>query len=189
MGTQASQAVTALVVEARQREPEAVDRLATALYAELRDIAHRQMRRERPDHTLGTTGLVHEAYLRLVDQTRVFWSDRSQFLAAAAQAMRRILVNHARDRRTIKRGGDRVRVDLDDMALSDERADGLIELNDALNDLAALSQRLAQVVECRFFGGLTEDETAHVLGITVRTVRRDWVKAKAWLYESMDETR
>jgi RNA polymerase sigma factor (TIGR02999 family) len=148
------------------------------------------MRRERPDHTLTTTALVHEAYLRLVDQTRVELADRSHFLGVAAIAMRRILVEHARRRNVERHGGERQRVSLSDLALAqDESADAVLELNDALERLGALDARLVRVVECRYFLGLTEEETAAALGITARTVRRDWIKAKGWLAAALDEGR
>jgi len=140
------------------------------------------MRRERPDHTLTTTALVHEAYLRLVDQTRVQWQDRNHFLGIAAIAMRRILVEHARRRNAQRHGGERQRVSLSDLTLAqDDSADTLLALDEAMVRLAALNPRLVRVVECRYFLGLTEEETAAALEITSRTVRRDWIKAKGWL--------
>ncbi|MGE0440029.1 MAG: ECF-type sigma factor [Gemmatimonadales bacterium] len=162
--------------------PAAAEAVFPVLYEELRRLAHRVLRDERAGHTLDTTALVHETYLRLVDSTRVPWEDRSRFLALAATAMRRILIDYARARRSAKRGGNRVPVDLDRVQLSaDETADALVALDDALVRLAALSPRLVQVVECRFFSGMTEEETAAALGVTDRTVRRDWIKAKGWL--------
>jgi RNA polymerase sigma factor (TIGR02999 family) len=156
------------------------------VYGELRRIARRQLSREGVGHTLETTALVHEAYLRLVDQSRAQFADRAHFFAVAAQMMRRVLIDHARRFRAQKRGGDLRRVDLDRAEVPlEERADTLVALDDALTRLAALSPRLAQVVECRYFGGMTEEETAAALGITDRTVRRDWVKAKGWLYAEM----
>ena len=149
----------------------------------MRRIARRQLRSERPDHTLNTTALVHEAYLKLVDQTRAEWRDRVHFFAVAAQAMRRILVDHARKHLAAKRGGRQQQVPLEEAVLSiDDRAETLLALDEALTDLARLDERLGRVVECRFFGGLSEEETAEVLGVTARTVRRDWVKAKGWLH-------
>lgn len=156
--------------------------LFPVLYDELRRIAHRQLGREREGHTLCTTALVHEAYIKLADQTRAQFASRAHFLAVAAQAMRRILVEHARKVRAEKRGGKWQRLDLDDVDIPvEERADALVALDAALERLTALNPRLAQVVECRFFGGMTEEETAIALGVTDRTVRRDWVKAKGWL--------
>jgi RNA polymerase sigma factor (TIGR02999 family) len=154
-------------------------------YAELRRIAHRQLRNERSDHTLNTTALVHEAYLRLAERTPA-WIDQSHFFALAAQAMRHILIDYARKHRSDRRGGKCVRIPLDETTLTlDDRADLLLAVDEALNRLAALDERRARVVECRFFGGLTEDETAAALGIAVRTVKRDWAKAKAWLYQEI----
>lgn len=160
--------------------------LASRIYNALRAIAHRQLRAERAGHTLGTTALVHEVYLRLVDQSHVEWDDRAQFFAVAARAMRRILVDYARQHRALRRGGGRIAVSLDDpevVAVSAaRRADDLIALDAALERLERLDSRLSQVVEYRFFAGLTEAETAELLGVTPRTVARDWVKARGWLY-------
>lgn len=178
--------ITDLLLAWRAGDAGAVDRLFPIVYEELRRIAHHQLGRERPDHTLGTTALVHEAYLKLVDQTRAQWTDRTQFFAVSARAMRRILVDYARRHRALKRGGERARIDLEDLALGvDVRADILVALDEALVRLAEVEERLSRVVECRFFGGLTEDETAQVLAVTPRTVRRDWVKAKTWLYQAL----
>jgi RNA polymerase sigma factor (TIGR02999 family) len=146
------------------------------------------MRGERDDHTLTTTALVHEAYLRLVDQTRVEWTDRSHFLGVAAIAMRRILVEHARRRNAVRHGGARRRVSLSHLNIAeDDGADLVLTLNDALERLAALSPRLVRVVECRYFLGLNEEETASALGVTSRTVRRDWIKAKGWLATALED--
>jgi RNA polymerase sigma factor (TIGR02999 family) len=157
------------------------------VYEELRRIASRHLRAERSGHTLTTSALVHEAYLKLVDQKRAEWNDHAHFLAVAAQAMRRVLIDYARQHHAAKRGGDRQRVTLESGVIGPggDRAESLIALDDALTRLAKLDDRQARVVECRFFAGMTEDETARVLGITARTVRRDWVKAKAWLYEEI----
>jgi RNA polymerase sigma factor (TIGR02999 family) len=175
--------VTGLLLAWRAGRPEASDRLFPLVYEELRRIAHRQLGRERAGHTLDTTALVHEAYLKLVDQTQVQWVDRSHFLAVAAQAMRRILVDYARRYASDKRGGAPMRVSLTDATIvAEQRADLLLALDEALIDLAKMDERLSRVVECRFFGGLTEEETAEVLGVTARTVRRDWTKAKGWLH-------
>jgi RNA polymerase sigma factor (TIGR02999 family) len=175
--------VTALLLACRDGEATAIARLFPLVYEELRRIAHSQLGRERPGHTLDTTALVHEAYLKLVDQTQVKLVDRSHFLAVATQAMRRILVDYARRYRADKRGGDPARVSLNEETIvAAERADMLLALDEALVDLARLDNRLSRVVECRFFGGLTEEETAEVLDVTARTVRRDWIKAKGWLH-------
>lgn len=174
--------MTGLLLAWRGGEAEVSDQLFHLVYNELSVIAHRQLGRERADHTLDTSALVHETYLRLVDQTRVQWADRGHFYAVATLAMRRILVDYARQYRTHKRGGDCVHVSLDDATLiADARADLLLNVDEALTELARLDERLSKVVECRFFGGLTEEETAEVLGVTARTVRRDWIKAKGWL--------
>jgi RNA polymerase sigma factor (TIGR02999 family) len=158
------------------------------LYNELRRIAHRQLGLERPGHTLCTTALVHEAYMKLADQTRAQFSSRAHFLAVAAQAMRRILVEYARKVRADKRGGKWQRLDLDQVDIPvEDRAEALVALDGALERLATLSPRLSQVVECRFFGGMTEEETATALGVTDRTVRRDWIKAKGWLINDVAE--
>jgi RNA polymerase sigma factor (TIGR02999 family) len=165
----------------------ALERLAPLVYGELRGIAHRQLEVERPDHTLSTTALVHEAYLKLVDQTRASWEDRAQFFAVAARIMRRILVDYARRHRALRRGGARRPASLDDagaVAVA-ERAEEVIALDEALERLALLDERLSRVVECRYFAGLTEEETAQALGVTRRTVARDWVKAKGWLYKQL----
>jgi RNA polymerase sigma factor (TIGR02999 family) len=167
--------------------PAAADSLFPLLYEELRRIAHRQLAIERAGHTLSTTALVHEAYVKLADQTRAQFASRAHFLAVAAQAMRRILVTHARKVRTEKRGGAWHRLDLDQVDIPvEERAEALVMLDGALDRLSALNPRLSQVVECRFFGGMTEEETASALGVTERTVRRDWVKAKGWLLSDLD---
>jgi len=167
-------------------EPAARETLFPLVYDELRRIAHRQLQREWQGHTLDTTALVHEAYLKLVDQTRVDFTDRAHFFGVAAKAMRRILVDYARRYLAEKRGGAPRRVTLtDDMLIADERADTLLAINDALDELSRIDERLSRVVECRFFGGLTEEETAEVLGVTARTVRRDWTKAKGWLHRTL----
>ncbi len=180
--------ITGLLLAWRGGDGSAFDRLFPLVYAELRRIAHRQLGRERSDHTLGTTALVHEAYLKLVDQTRAQITDRAHFFAVAARAMRRILVDYARRHRAAKRGGAATSVSLDETTVvADQRADALLALDEALMRLADVDDRLSRVVECRFFGGLTEDETADALGITARTVRRDWVKAKGWLAHALRE--
>lgn len=179
--------ITTQLLAWRAGEASAKEGLFPLVYDELRRIAHRQMAGEREGHTLDTTALVHEAYLKLVNQTRVDWTDRSHFFAVAASAMRRILVDYARRYRTDKRGNAPRRVSLtDNMIVAEERADTLIAVDEALTELAGLDERLSRVVECRFFAGLTEDETALVLGVTARTVRRDWTKAKGWLHRRLE---
>ena len=182
-----NESITDLLLRLGRGEGEAMDRLYPLVYEQLRRIAHRRMRAERPGHTLGTTGLVHETYLRLVDQTRVEWHDRAQFYALAARAMRRVLVDYARRYRALQRGGGLRRVPLTDDAALTEQGESLLALDEALERLAALNGRLSQVVECRYFAGLTEDETAEVLGVTTRTVQRDWAKARGWLYLELRE--
>jgi RNA polymerase sigma factor (TIGR02999 family) len=159
-----------------------MDRLFPLVYDELRRMAHGQLQRERPGHTLGTTGLIHETYLKLVDQTRVQWRDRGHFFRVASWAMRRILVDYARRYRALRRGGGLERIQIDEELAGAERGDTLVALDEALERLATVSERLSRVVECRYFGGLTAEETAEALGVSSRTVERDWVKARAWLY-------
>jgi RNA polymerase sigma factor (TIGR02999 family) len=181
-----SRQVTDLLLQMRGGDSAAMDRLFPLVYEELRRLAHAQLRRERPGHTLGTTGLVHETYFRLVDQTRVEWRDRGHFFVAAAWAMRRVLVDYARRNRTARRGGGTVRFTLDADVPAAEQSEMLLALDEALERLAAVDRRLSQVVECRYFGGLTEQETAEALGVTRRTVQRDWAKARGWLYLEMN---
>jgi len=165
---------------------DALDRLLPLVYDELRRIAHRELRRERRDHTLSTTEVVHEAYLKLAEHQRVTSGEQVRFLAVAATAVRRALVEHARRRDAAKRGGGQRPVTLDEEAIAfADGPDDLLSLDEALTRLAALDERLARVVECRYFGGLTEEETASALGVTARTVRRDWVKARGWLYREL----
>jgi RNA polymerase sigma factor (TIGR02999 family) len=165
---------------------EAMERLLPLVYDDLRRIAHRQLAGERDGHTVSTTALVHEAYLRLADR-QIDGYDRVQFLGVASQAMRRVLVDYARQHRAGKRGGARRQVALDDaMLVVEERADTLLALDEALTRLGGFDARQGRVVECRFFGGLTEEETAEVLGVTARTVRRDWIKAKGWLHQELE---
>ena len=165
-----------------QGDGSAFERLVPLVYEELHRLARRYMRQERPDHTLQATSLVNEAYLRLIDVNRVEWRDRAHFLAVAAQMMRRILVESARNRRRQKRGGGAVRLNLDDVQeLPDLKGRDLVGLSDALSALATFDARMSQVVELRFFGGLTVEETAEVLNVSPETVMRDWKTAKAWL--------
>jgi RNA polymerase sigma factor (TIGR02999 family) len=170
------------VLEAlRSGRRESLDDLTALLYEELREIAHRH-RARGPDTTLATTALVHEAYLKLVDQSRAQWNDRAHFLALAAVAMRHILTDRARSRFAEKRGGAHDIVTLDDEAVaSDDHPSALLQIHEALDRLAVVDERLARVVEYRFFGGLTHEEIAAALGVTVRTVERDWAKARVLL--------
>ena len=163
----------------------ALEGLTPIVYAELRRLAHRYMRRERPEHSLQTTALVNEAYIRLVDYKRMQWQDRAHFFAVSAQLMRRILVDHAR-RQNLKRGRGLPHVSLDEAAaVGAERTTDLVALDDALNALARLDPRKVRVVEMRYFGGLTVEETAEVLEVSPVTVRRDWSAAKIWLYREL----
>lgn len=178
--------VTDLLARSRDGNATALDELIPLVYDELRAIAHRQLRLERAHHTLSTTAVVNEAYLRLVDQRRVDWRDRTHFFGVAAHLMRRVLVDYARRRGARKREGGSDALTLDEAMLAvDEQGDMLVALDDALARLAELDARLARVVELRFFAGLTEPETAEVLGVSPRTVRYDWVKAKGWLYRDI----
>lgn len=178
--------VTALLIDFRNGRSEALDALVPLVYEELSRIAHRHLGRESVGHTLATNALVHEAWLKLVDQTRVDWINRAQFFAVASRVMRRILIDHARKVGAAKRGGGWNRLELDEVEIEvEERAGVLMALDDALERLAKLNPRLSQVVEYRFFGGMTEEETAAALGLTTRTVRRDWVKAKGWLHQEL----
>jgi RNA polymerase sigma factor (TIGR02999 family) len=165
-----------------QGDGSALERLVPLVHEELHRLARRYMRQERPDHTLQATSLVNEAYLRLIDVNRVEWRDRAHFLAVAAQMMRRILVESARNRRRQKRGGGAVHVNFDDVQeLPDLKERDLVALSDALSALATFDARMGQVVELRFFGGLTVEETAEALNVSPETVMRDWKTAKAWL--------
>jgi RNA polymerase sigma factor (TIGR02999 family) len=181
MGSEASR--TDLLDELRSGDRESLDRIIALLYGELREIAHRH-RAARGSDTLATTELVHEAYLKLVDQSRARWNDRAHFLALAAVAMRHILADRAKARMAVKRGGVRVPVTLDEESIaSDDEPGALLQVDEALGRLERIDSRLARVVEYRFFGGLTNEEIAEVMSVTVRTVERDWVKARALLRE------
>jgi RNA polymerase sigma factor (TIGR02999 family) len=178
--------ITDLLTELRNGRFDVAGRLFPPVYAELRRIAHRTLGPHRAGETLATTALVHEAYLKLVDQTRAEWQDRAHFLAVASIAMRQILIDHARQHHALKRGGGQHPISLDEARVAVEgQAEGLLALDEALTRLSRLDERLGRVVECRFFGGLTEEETGEALGITSRTVRRDWVKAKGLLYAEL----
>jgi len=178
--------VTALLKRWSAGDAAAFERLVPLVHAELRRLAHREMGRERAGHTLQTTALVNEAYLRLVDSSRVRWQDRAHFFAMSAQLMRRILVDHARARRARKRGGGARQVELDEaLVVSPERGSDLVALDDALQALAFVDARKAQVVELRYFGGLSANESAEALGVSPETVLRDWRLAKAWLLREL----
>ena len=184
-----SQNITKLLVDWRNGDQEALDQLMPLVYEELRRMANHYMRNERKGHTLQTSALVNEAYLRLVDHENIDWQNRSHFFGLAAQAMRRILVDHARSRNYQKRGGNAERVSLDEAAnFAEERATELIALDEALQELAKLDPRKSRIVEMRYFGGLTGEETAEALGISTATVARDWETAKAWLLRELSRT-
>ena len=174
--------VTEMLQEWSGGDREALDKLIPIVYEELRRQASRYLQHERHSHTLQTTALVHEAYVRLVDQVDVRWQNRAHFFAIAAEMMRRILVDHARKRRAVKRGGDALRVTLSEaLNASGERDLDIIAVDEVLTKLAALDRQQARVVELRFFGGLIVEETAEVLGVSARTVKRDWSVAKSWI--------
>jgi RNA polymerase sigma factor (TIGR02999 family) len=180
--------VTRLLAELGRDGTGAVDRLVPILYNELRQIAHRQMRSERADHTLDTTALVHEAYVKLVGLDRMRWQNRAHFLGVAAQAMRRVLVDYAVSRRTQKRGGMRHRVVLEEGAVQPQPVETLLALDAALTRLQDVDGRLTRVVECRYFGGMSVEETAQVLQVSVATIKRDWSVARAWLNRELGGT-
>jgi RNA polymerase sigma-70 factor, ECF subfamily len=186
--TPSAHELTQLLIDWSNGSQDAVEQLFPLVYEELRRLAHRYMRRERPGHTLQTTAVVHEAYFRLIDQKHVQWQNRAHFFAIAAQMMRRILITHAQSHAYAKRGGGALKVSLDEVAvLSQTRAGELIALDDALKSLAVIDVRRSQVVELRFFGGLSNEEIAEVLKISPNTVVRDWNVAKAWLYREMSK--
>jgi RNA polymerase sigma factor (TIGR02999 family) len=180
------QAVTQLLGEWSNGDEGALGKLFPLVHPELHRLAHHYMSRERAGHTLQTTAILNEAYLRLVDNTKPVWQGRTHFIAAAAQLMRRIMVDHARERHSIKRGGGALKVTLDEAALVTEaRSEELLALDEALNELAVQDARKSQIVELRYFGGLTVKETAEFLKLSQRTVEREWTMAKAWLYRAL----
>lgn len=186
MAPPSSHEVTGLLLAWNQGEQAALEQLIPLVYAELRRIAHKYMGSEHPGHTLQTTALVHEAYLRLIDARQTSWQNRAHFFEVCAQLMRRILVESARSRQRLKRGGRTEQVSLDDaLIVSKERGRELVALDDALNALAATDARTSRVVELRYFGGLSVEETAEVLKVSTDTVIRDWKLAKAWLAREM----
>lgn len=177
--------ITVLLLAWRDGDESARSRLTEVVYDELRRIAQRHMRRERPDHSLTPTALVHEAYLKLIDQRRVEWQNRAQFFAIAARVMRRVLVDHARARATAKRAAG-LSIALDDVDVSTEPLDvDILAIDTALDELAAVDDRQSQLVELRFFAGLTVEETATALGVAPITVKRDWALARAWLFRAL----
>ena len=180
--------LTGLLIEWRQGDKAALDKLTPLIYDEMRRIAHRYVQRERDGHTLQTTALVNEAYLRLTGQQKIEWQNRQHFFAVTAQVMRHVLVDYARRRHYAKRGGEAQHIPLEDAAaMSQQRAAELVALDEALDELAKLDPRKGRVVELRYFGGLTLEETAEALEISPMTVRRDWRAAKAWLYRRIKE--
>ena len=179
--------VTLMLIKWSDGERDALDRLIPLVYGELRGLASRALRRERRDHTLQPTALVHEAYLRLIDQRNVNWQNRAHFFAIAAQAMRRIVVDHARRHNALKRGGDDLKVELEAAMLLPAKSDvDVVRLDEALSALNELDPQQSRIVELRFFGGLSIEETAEVIGISPATVKRDWSMAKAWLHREME---
>jgi RNA polymerase sigma factor (TIGR02999 family) len=177
--------VMAMLLDWRRGDRLALEKLTAVVYDEIRRIAHRFMQRERKPHTLQTTALVNEAYVRLLGHKQIEWNDRGHFLAVVSQVMRQVLIDHARRKQYLKRGGDIQRVSFDEATMSVERAAELLALDEALISLAAIDPRKAQMVELRYFGGLSLEETATVMGVSVMTVRRDWRAAKAWLYRAI----
>jgi RNA polymerase sigma factor (TIGR02999 family) len=183
------QDVTRLLVRLTEGDRGVLDDLLPVVYGELRKLASSYLRRERVGHTLQPTALVHEAYMRLVDQTQVQWQNRAHFFGVAAQMMRRILVDHARAHEAEKRGGEFQKLSLDEnIDVSGERDVNLVALDDALNLLAEIDPQKMKIVELRFFGGLSVEETAEVLGVSAPTVKRQWRMAKAWLYGQVKRT-
>jgi RNA polymerase sigma factor (TIGR02999 family) len=181
--------LTSLLVMASDGNVEALNELFPLVYDELRRLARSRRRGERSNHTLNTTALVHEAYMRLVQQNRVQWQNRAHFYAVASRAMRRILVNYAETRRSAKRGGGAAHASLEEaIHFSDDQVDELLALNEGLERLKQFNPRGADVVVLRFFGGLTHDEIAHVMGIATITVRRAWVTARSWLRRELRES-
>jgi len=180
------QAVTRLLGEWSNGDDGALGKLFPLVHPELHRLAHHYMSRERPGHTLQTTAVLNEAYLQLVDNTQPVWQGRTHFIAAAAQMMRHIMVDHARKHQSLKRGGGALKVTLDEAALVTEtRSRELLDLDEALEKLAAQDPRKSQIVELRYFGGLTVEETAEFLNLSQRTVEREWTAAKAWLYREL----
>jgi RNA polymerase sigma factor (TIGR02999 family) len=178
--------ITAQLLAWNQGDAAALERLIPVVYQELRHMAERYLRQENSGHTLQPTALVHEAYLRLIDQTQVEWQNRAHFFGIAAQMMRRILVDHAKAKQRDKRGAGAVKLFLDEaLNYGQERAGELVALDDALQQLAALDERKSRVIELRYFGGLSVEETAQVLNVSRQTVIRDWNMARAWLYQEL----
>ena len=184
--TQTPENVTQLLIGWSKGDKEALDKLLPLVYNELHRQAAAYLRRERVGHTLQTTALIHEAYVRLVDQKNVHWQNRAHFFGIAAQLMRRILVDHARTKKRVKRGGSNIRVSFSDATIKTEAQDlDIVALDQALERLARIDEQQSRIVELRFFSGLTVEDTAEVLGISPATVKRDWSMAKAWLHREI----
>jgi RNA polymerase sigma factor (TIGR02999 family) len=182
--------ISALLIDWSNGDKAALDKLLPLVERELHRLAHSYMKKEKPDHTLQTSALVNEAYLRLVDQRHTRWQNRAHFFGIAAQIMRRILLNHARDQHRVKRGGEAVQVSLSEVAMvSGEKSAELLALDEALQRLADFDPRKSQVVELRYFGGMSVEETAEVLRVSPVTVMRDWNLAKAWLARELEDAR
>lgn len=188
METSSSTNVTRLLLAWGDGDKEALNKLIPLVHTELRRMAARQMRKEKPGHTLQTTALVDEVYIKLIDQKNVRWQNRAHFFGIAARLMRRILVDHARKRASLKGGGEFRKISLDDRTLAQqERAVELVELDDALSRLAELDAQKSRIVEMKFFGGLTTEEIAEVERISPRTIEREWRKAKVWLFDALQK--
>lgn len=182
----APQEVTQMLLDWSKGDQQALARLIPVVYGELRRLASRNLRRERADHTLQTTALIHEAYLKLIKQRNVRWQNRAHFFGIAAQLMRRVLIDHARTRHRVKRGGAAMRVPLEEVVIAAEGLNiNLVSLDEALTRLAAVDPRQGRIVELRFFGGLSVEETAEVLRVSAATVKNDWSVAKAWLHREL----
>lgn len=181
--------VTQLLLDWSNGDKTALDRLMPLIYEELRRLAHRYMSRERGGHTMQTTALVNEAYVRLINRKNVHWQDRAHFFAIAAELMRTILVDHARSHATAKRGGGARKLSLEEaLVVSQERAAEVVALDEALNALAVIDPKQSRIVELRFFGGLTIEETAEVLDLSAATIKREWTTARAWLYHELSKS-
>lgn len=181
--------LTRLLASCSAGDEEAFDRLIPLVYADLRGIAHRRLRSERAGHTLDTTAVVHEAYLQLVNQVTATWRDRAHFFAVASRVIRHVLIDYARRRDAQKRGGGRLQVPLrEGMTGEEPRTVDLLAMDEALSELAEHDERMARVVECRFFGGMSMAETAAAVGVSQRTAERDWTRARAHLYRTLSES-
>jgi RNA polymerase sigma-70 factor (ECF subfamily) len=187
MNKPGSSEITELLLAWGKGDAQALEKLMPLVYDELHRLAHRYMNRERAGHTLQTTGLVNEAYIKLIDMNRVEWQNRTHFFAISARLMRRILVDFARSRKFLKRGADAPHIPLDETLLVSSQGPDLVALDEALNSLARVDERKSKVVEMRFFGGMTVEETAAALGISQETVMRDWKTAKVWLLRELNK--